>query len=57
MSESVKARQSQNALLSEKQGLEKQLEQLNGSLEALKSRIGQSEEQVSWLHLLISDLV
>ncbi|KAG6433183.1 hypothetical protein SASPL_104791 [Salvia splendens] len=50
VSESVKARQSQNALLSEKQGLEKQLEQLNGSLEALKSRIAQSEEQMKLLH-------
>lgn len=49
VSESVKAKQSQSLLLSEKQGLEKQLEQLNRSLEALKSRIAQSEEQVNWL--------
>ncbi|XP_057785578.1 E3 ubiquitin-protein ligase BRE1-like 2 [Salvia miltiorrhiza] len=50
VSESVKAKQSQNSLLSEKQGLEKQLEQLNGSLEALKSRIAQSEEQMKLHH-------
>lgn len=49
MSESVKAKQSQNLLLSEKLGLEKQLGQLYGSLEALKSRIAQSEEQVNCL--------
>lgn len=50
MSESVKAKQSQNLLLSEKLGLEKQLDRLNGSLETLKSRIAQSEEQVNLLY-------
>lgn len=49
VSESVKAKQSQGLLLSEKQGLAKQHQQLNGSLEDLKSRIAQSEEQVNWL--------
>lgn len=51
VSESVKAKQSQSLLLSEKQGLEKQLKQLNGSLEALKSRIAQSEEQLKLHHV------
>ncbi|KAH6829801.1 histone mono-ubiquitination 2 [Perilla frutescens var. hirtella] len=50
VSESVKAKQSQSLLLSEKQGLEKQLEQHNGSLEALKFRIAQSEEQMKLHH-------
>ncbi|CAI9774463.1 unnamed protein product [Fraxinus pennsylvanica] len=44
VSESVKAKQLQNLLLSENQALEKQLEQGNGLLESLKSRIAQSEE-------------
>ncbi|KAL7116262.1 hypothetical protein ACP275_04G231700 [Erythranthe tilingii] len=50
VSESVKAKQSQSILLSEKQGLEKQLQRLNGSLESLKSRIAQSEEQMKLHH-------
>ncbi|PIN10960.1 E3 ubiquitin ligase involved in syntaxin degradation [Handroanthus impetiginosus] len=50
VSESVKAKQSQSTLLSEKQGLAKQLQQLNGSLESLKSRIAQSEEQMKLHH-------
>lgn len=44
VSESVKAKQLQNLLLAENQALEKQLEQGNGLLESLKSRITQSEE-------------
>ncbi|KAL0436140.1 UNVERIFIED_CONTAM: E3 ubiquitin-protein ligase BRE1-like 2 [Sesamum radiatum] len=51
VSDSVKAKQSQNLLLSEKQGLAKQLQQLNGSLEALKSKVGQREEQLKLHHL------
>ncbi|KAK6163732.1 hypothetical protein DH2020_000596 [Rehmannia glutinosa] len=51
VSDSVKAKQSQSVLLSEKQGLAKQLQQLNGSLESLKSRIAQSEEQMKLLHV------
>ncbi|KAL0459891.1 UNVERIFIED_CONTAM: E3 ubiquitin-protein ligase BRE1-like 2 [Sesamum latifolium] len=47
VSDSVKAKQSQNLLLSEKQGLAKQLQQLNGSLEALKLKVAQREEQVN----------
>ncbi|KAL8529090.1 hypothetical protein ACS0TY_006526 [Phlomoides rotata] len=50
VSESMKAKQSQNLLLSEKQGLEKQREQLIGSLDALKSRIAESEEQMKHHH-------
>ncbi|KAL3828891.1 hypothetical protein ACJIZ3_017693 [Penstemon smallii] len=51
VSDSVKAKQSQNKLISEKQALAKQLQQLNGSLESLKSRIAQSEEQMKIHHL------
>ncbi|KAI3450877.1 hypothetical protein Pfo_007542 [Paulownia fortunei] len=51
VSVSVKAKQSQSVLLSEKQGLAKQLQQLNESLESLKSRIAQSEEQMKLHHL------
>ncbi|KAK4440456.1 E3 ubiquitin-protein ligase BRE1-like 2 [Sesamum alatum] len=51
VSDSVKAKQSQNLLLSEKQGLAKQLQQLNGSLEALKSKVAQREEQLKLHHL------
>ncbi|GFP96126.1 E3 ubiquitin-protein ligase bre1-like 2 [Phtheirospermum japonicum] len=50
VSESVKAKQSQNVLLSEKQGLAMQLQQLNESLESSKSRIAKSEEQMKLLH-------
>ncbi|KAK4482945.1 hypothetical protein RD792_010118 [Penstemon davidsonii] len=51
VSDSVKAKQSHNKLISEKQALAKQLQQLNGSLESLKSRIAQSEEQMKIHHL------
>ncbi|KAL6567112.1 hypothetical protein OROMI_015516 [Orobanche minor] len=51
VSDSVKAKQSQNLLLSERNGSEKQLQQLNESLEHLKSRIAKSEEQMERLHL------
>ncbi|KAL6506562.1 hypothetical protein OROGR_024743 [Orobanche gracilis] len=51
VSDSVKAKQSQNLLLSERNGSEKQLQQLNESLEYLKSRIAKSEEQMERLHL------
>ncbi|CAA0841607.1 E3 ubiquitin-protein ligase BRE1-like 2 [Striga hermonthica] len=50
VSDSVKAKQSQNILLSEKQVLAKQLQQLNESLESLKSRITKSEEQMKSFH-------
>lgn len=50
VSDSVKAKQSQITLLSDKEGLANQLQQLNGSLEALKSRINHSEEQLK-LHM------
>ncbi|KAM4084580.1 hypothetical protein ACB094_08G143500 [Castanea mollissima] len=46
VSESVKTKQAQNALLSEKQALEKQLLQINASIESLKMRISFSEEQM-----------
>ncbi|XP_051113494.1 E3 ubiquitin-protein ligase BRE1-like 2 isoform X2 [Andrographis paniculata] len=46
VSDSVKAKQSQSILLSEKEGLANQLKQVNGSLEALKSRINHFEEQM-----------
>ena len=46
VSESVKTKQAQSALLSEKQALEKQLQQINASIESLKMRISHSEEQV-----------
>ncbi|KAL3615914.1 hypothetical protein CASFOL_040208 [Castilleja foliolosa] len=50
VSDSVKAKQSQNVLLSEKQVLAIQLQQLNESLESSKSRIAKSEEQMQVLH-------
>ena len=46
VSESVKTKQAQSALLSEKQALEKQFQQINASIESLKMRISHSEEQV-----------
>ncbi|KAL0389841.1 UNVERIFIED_CONTAM: E3 ubiquitin-protein ligase BRE1-like 2 [Sesamum calycinum] len=51
VSDSVKAKQSQNLLLSEKQALAKQLQQLSGSLEALKLKVAQREEQLKLHHL------
>lgn len=46
VSESVKTKQMQSFLLSEKQALAKQLQQVNNALESLKMRIAQSEEQM-----------
>ncbi|KAK6937028.1 hypothetical protein RJ641_034058 [Dillenia turbinata] len=46
VSESVKTKQAQNFLVSEKQALTRQLQQVNMSLESLKLRIFQSEEQM-----------
>lgn len=49
VSESVKTKQVQSFLLSEKQALAKQLQQVNTSVESLKMRISQGEEQVRLL--------
>ncbi|XP_057956407.1 E3 ubiquitin-protein ligase BRE1-like 2 isoform X2 [Malania oleifera] len=46
VSESVKTKQAQSSLLSEKQALAKQLQQVNASLESVKSRITHCEEQM-----------
>jgi len=46
VSDSVKAKQAYNTLLSQKQALAKQLQQLNASIENSKARIAHSEEQV-----------
>ncbi|XP_015581901.2 E3 ubiquitin-protein ligase BRE1-like 2 isoform X1 [Ricinus communis] len=46
VSESVKTKQAHSSLLSEKQALTKQLQQVNTSVEYLKIRISQSEEQM-----------
>lgn len=46
VSESVKTKQAQSVLLSEKQALTKQLQQINASVEFLKMKISYSEEQV-----------
>ncbi|KAB1227895.1 E3 ubiquitin-protein ligase BRE1-like 2 [Morella rubra] len=46
VSESVKTKQAQSVLLSEKQALAKQLQQINASVESLKMRISHSEEQM-----------
>jgi len=46
VSDSVKAKQVYNTLLSQKQALAKQLQQLNTSIENSKARIAHSEEQV-----------
>lgn len=47
VSESVKMKQTHSALLSEKQTLDKQLQQMNSAFESLKSRIAHSEEQMN----------
>lgn len=47
VSESVKIKQEQSLLLSRKQVLTEQLQQSKTSLESLKMRIAQSEDQVS----------
>lgn len=54
VSESVKANQAQSSLVSEKQVLEKQLQQVNTSLDSLKTRIDHCEEQVKIKFLLTS---
>nr|DAD42139.1 TPA_asm: hypothetical protein HUJ06_000369 [Nelumbo nucifera] len=46
VSESVKTKQAQSILLSEKQALTKQLQQVNASLESLKLKIAHGEEQM-----------
>lgn len=46
VSESVKTKQAQSFLLSEKQALAKQLHLVNASVESLKMRIFHCEEQV-----------
>lgn len=46
VSESVKTKQAQNSLLSEKQALEKQLQQVSAVLESLKVRIEHGVQQV-----------
>ncbi|CAH2033483.1 unnamed protein product [Thlaspi arvense] len=46
VSESVKTKNAYNTHLSEKQAMEKQLQQVNASVETLKARIAHSEEQM-----------
>ncbi|XVF04582.1 hypothetical protein REPUB_Repub05bG0096400 [Reevesia pubescens] len=46
VSESVKTKQAHSFLLSEKQTLARQLKQVNSSIESVKMRIAQSEEQM-----------
>ncbi|KAJ1389004.1 Zinc finger, RING-type [Sesbania bispinosa] len=46
VSESVKTKQTHSTLLSEKQALAKQLQQINSSIENSKTRIAHSEEQM-----------
>lgn len=46
VSESVKTRQVHSTLLSEKQALARQVQQINASIENSKMRIAHSEEQV-----------
>lgn len=54
VSESVKTKQAHSTLLSEKQALGKQLQQINASIEALKTRITHSEDQVQMMaHLCL----
>lgn len=48
VSDSVKTKQAQNSLLSEKQALVKELEQVNSSVESLMLKISHGEEQVSF---------
>lgn len=47
VSESVKTKQAQSLLLSEKQALTKQLQHVNTTVESLKMRIFRGEEEVS----------
>lgn len=46
VSDSVKTKQAHNTLMSQKQALAKQLQQINTSIENSKTRITHSEEQV-----------
>jgi len=46
VSDSVKTKQAHNTLMSQKQALAKQLQQINTSIEHSKTRITHSEEQV-----------
>lgn len=48
VSESVKAKQAQSVLLTDKQALAKQIQRTNATLESLKVRIAQGEDQVSF---------
>lgn len=48
VSESVKTRQAHSFLLSERQSLDKQLQQVNVAVESLRGRIFQCEEQASF---------
>lgn len=53
VSESVKTKQLHSFFLSEKQTLAKQLQQVNSSIESVKMRIAQSEEQVKLVSMLL----
>ena len=57
VSESVKTKQAHSFFLSEKQTLARQLQQVNSSIESVKMRIAQSEEQVKLLSSLLRKLV
>ncbi|CAL9762324.1 unnamed protein product [Musa acuminata subsp. burmannicoides] len=50
VSDSVKMKQTHSSLLSEKQAMSKQLQQVNSSLEFLKTKVAHSEEQMK-LHV------
>lgn len=52
VSESVKTKQAHSYLLSEKQSLAKQLQQINTSVESLRMKISYSEEQVTFSYTL-----
>jgi E3 ubiquitin-protein ligase BRE1 len=52
VSESVKTKQAQSFLLSEKQSLAKQLQHINTSVESLRMKISYSEEQVTFSYTL-----
>lgn len=49
VSDSVKMKQTHSSLLSEKQTISKQLQQVNSSLEFLKTKVTNGEEQVLFL--------
>lgn len=54
VSDSVKMKQTHSSLISEKQALAKQLQQVHGSMELLKMKVARSEEQVSVLSICFS---